>query len=1411
VNPTEHNTKTSFAETDVFALLGGLLRIKGTRAPSHRSAAPRHLTLAVLVAAFAVVLLAPASAFGLFTRPFLRQIAGTCETPGESPIEPGACPHSKLLLFGSVGGVAGDEKDDLWVGDLSSGDLDEFSPAYLAGEPNRFLETLPTKAKVPPNDVTIERSNGDFYVTNPLTGPEQVEVFSGAGAHLKTWAQNFEDPHIAIDDATESVQDPSACGTGSLAPFECFVYVAQGRHGLDEAVEKFNAEGEPEDFVNAKGEPMKLPYLEGAKNTKGEPIPEEGYRITGFPAIPGCEGERFKAEGPGAVTVDSKGDIYVATNASGCGHDVLEYAPSGKFVQAFSPENGGVPLLEGDVGTPDSVVFDPVSGHLLVGVVGTPKGAGVEVAAVDEFDAVSGKFLNQITESSPGAPLRSKAGSMEMTVDSHGDLYVVDSQRDAVDVFGPGVYLPGLRLGEAAERMPTGAVLTGSVNPESLSTPDPAQAGIRECYFEYVPQAQYEASRFGSVTPEQKPACVPAAGALEHDSTFQPVHAAIAGLVSGTTYRYRLVAVSEGALGGEGASVAQAFTAPHKPSVEAQSASASSAFVSLSARIAPLGAGTSYYFEYGPTAAYGQDAPALTPAAPEGASIGLGGPAGDSVESVSQNVGALTAGSEYHFRVVAENAFGTEYGADQTFTTLPAPGVGLPDGRAYELVTPAEKEGGSDMFALPQANGQFENIDVGTPSEAGNGFLLHTYDAFGPFPASFANSYVFRRDPAAGDWSYTSLAAPSLGAQSIAPSTVFDPVDLSRVGINDGVGSLSGAEGERLTQLVGPPGGGAEGNLYTKLYAGPVRHEGGGKVTVIAGASRDLSHVVLESDEQESGAVCPGAEKVKAGSVLCEWAPGHEAGALTLVNARTSEKGAPPVPLSTCGAVLGRAQPVAEGRPEGSTYGAVSADGSRVFFTAPDPRAENGGAGCWNGSTEHAPQLYMRLNGTTTVDVSEPEAGVTEAGSKEPGQRPVAYPVVFAGASADGAEVFFLTETWETANHPAGHDMELYGYDTESGELARVSAGETGSPALTAGAAVHMVLAVPTEAAVVYFTADGVLAANQNADGAHAEPGTCTTPRGIYGDCALYRYQAATGTTPAKTTFVATSEACSFEVLNEHCSNDASEGDPIAFDPAATRAYSTPDGRYLLFKNDSDIFRYRYEPESPSGGSLISIASGEFDRSYSKGPASGPLRAMSNNGEYVFFDSPSRLVPSAENHTLDVYEWHEGHGISLISSPNASGPSYFLGYSPYQYEDPAGKVECLEDPGRRCEQVEGGNVFIGTHASLVPQDTASTGQIYDARICEPLSPCIKPPAGETAQCEGGSCQHPPPASPDPTATLLAPPAPVSPAPLTTKVTTKTVKCKSGYVRKKVKKKTECVKKPKKKSKAKKSDHGRTGR
>jgi len=174
---------------------------------------------------------------------------------------------------------------------------------------------------------------------------------------------------------------------------------------------------------------------------------------------------------------------------------------------------------------------------------------------------------------------------------------------------------------------------------------------------------------------------------------------------------------------------------------------------------------------------------------------------------------------------------------------------------------------------------------------------------------------------------------------------------------------------------------------------------------------------------------------------------------------------------------------------------------------------------------------------------------------------------------------------------------------------------------------------------------------------------------------------------------------------------------------------------------------YRYDAEAGERGepSLLCVScspsgappegSAQFARSNPKGPASGPVRAMSNDGAYVFFDTPSRLVPTAENHTLHVYEWHEGN-VSLISSPNDPFPSYFLGYSPYYL--PNG------------EKVEAGNVFFGTHARLLSEQTNTLGNIYDARACEPQSPCIQPEKGETAQCLGGECQKPPPAPADQT-------------------------------------------------------------
>jgi hypothetical protein len=65
------------------------------------------------------------------------------------------------------------------------------------------------------------------------------------------------------------------------------------------------------------------------------------------------------------------------------------------------------------------------------------------------------------------------------------------------------------------------------------------------------------------------------------------------------------------------------------------------------------------YFQHGTSTAYG----ASTARQGVGAAI--------TPRAVTSTVSGLTPGTTYHFRIVAENAGGTSYGADQTFTTLP--------------------------------------------------------------------------------------------------------------------------------------------------------------------------------------------------------------------------------------------------------------------------------------------------------------------------------------------------------------------------------------------------------------------------------------------------------------------------------------------------------------------------------------------------------------------------------------------------------------------------------------------------------------------------------------------------------------------------------------------------------------------
>jgi hypothetical protein len=1229
-------------------------------------------------AAVGLLSISPVSAFAAFTRPFLGQITSVSEPLG-------------VAVYREVPG----QEDDVWISSSDTA-LEEFSAAYEGNVPISHVPTVKPGA----GSLAAERVSGAFY--------------RGSGSVHRVG-------FVAVDNSPPgTLDDPSACG-----PEGCIHYASEYAPEEGDGIKKLNSKDEPVAFECQKPQ---CEYVEGDKITG---IPGDPVAYRGGPIAHPDHGEGVGGIGGAgiAVAVDSKGDIYAAGIDE---HVVYEFAPSGDFVRAFELNEEEVPLLGDGLarGEVAGLAVDSVSGHLLVSVQSRVATVGGEEYAggVDEFEVGSGRFVAQITQSVGGARFERPVG---LAVDSRGDVYVVEQARGVVLVFGAGAYDPTVTLGEVDGKTGSSAVLNGVVNPAQEVNVG-REASLKECYFQYVSEAEFVKSGFSSPETQSASCEDPDAGEIPTEREEEhAVKARVSDVQPGVTYRYRLVAVTGGASGGAKESSVLSFTAPTAAGIESTWAGdVSSRFAELHAQIDPLGADTSYRFEYLTSAAFaadsesfsGPDPAASVPVSDE--TIGAGGPSGSSIESVLQRVGGLSPGTEYRFRVVASNeieeagivVYGpqTSFGVAGAFTTLPAP---APDGRAYELVTPEDKEGGSDMFAEPDKEGFVNAHNDGIAAESGGGFFLETFSAFGGFPFAAEQGYVFHRELAKGGWTDTPLADPSLGVQEFV-GHVLDTYDLSSVAFGDLVGSSLSGTGARVENLIGAPGGPyAELHADTPIFRDKIEEESAD--TRIVGGSRELASVVLESNGEPfagEGEGCPGARGVTHGDVLCEYAGGE----FRLVNVKPGSVS--DAPVSACGAILGS---IAQGpHPRlGSAYRAVSADGSRVFFSAPSPAGMEGEEGCWNRDAEkegappeNAPQLYVRVRETeppgeyVTIKISAPEKrGVVE------------YPTYYGGASEDGTDVFFVTKTELTkeAVELKLHNQQLYECEI-IGEaeaeprcrLTRVSAGDSGEH----DPYVSEVYTVAAQGTAVYFNASDALA-----------PGAPSTG-------GVYRYDTQTGVT----SYVASAAGW------EGTSRGDSGGCPSVGEVAPcsiTNWYTTPDGRYALFIGPTGQLE-RYDGQAAEEGepALVCVscaaggveAGGEFARSATIGPADGPVRGMSENGEYVFFDTSKALVAQATNDTLDTYEWHDGV-ISLIGSGSNPSPTYFLGYSPYYYTNSEG----------RQVKVEGGNVFIGTHAQLVPQDTDSLGDVYDARVCEPESPCIEPPHGETAQCEGGSCQSPP--------------------------------------------------------------------
>jgi hypothetical protein len=131
-----------------------------------------------------------------------------------------------------------------------------------------------------------------------------------------------------------------------------------------------------------------------------------------------------------------------------------------------------------------------------------------------------------------------------------------------------------------------------------------------------------------------------------------------------TTFR-RFVVMLSVALAVPGALAAPATAAAPSASTGAATAVTSTS-ATLTGQVNPNNEPTTFYFEYGPTNAYGSRTPDQGPSAAVKQNI-----------DVSAPIGGLSPGTTYHFRLVAVNASGTKRVGDKRFTTPSALSFGV--------------------------------------------------------------------------------------------------------------------------------------------------------------------------------------------------------------------------------------------------------------------------------------------------------------------------------------------------------------------------------------------------------------------------------------------------------------------------------------------------------------------------------------------------------------------------------------------------------------------------------------------------------------------------------------------------------------------------------------------------------------
>jgi hypothetical protein len=606
----------------------------------------------------------------------------------------------------------------------------------------------------------------------------------------------------------------------------------------------------------------------------------------------------------------------------------------------------------------------------------------------------------------------------------------------------------------------------------------------------------------------------------------------------------------------------------------------------------------------------------------------------------------------------------------------------LPDGRAWEMVSPLEKN-----------NSVITGID-GTPS-----------GSYGlPQAAADGESFVYASNGAFADSASAPLAAQYLAARSasswstvnITPPVISDSYGLVGVGgpyrafsadLSSGLllnGDSLPIGNQPLPSTNAPAGyqnyyvqelGTQTGGFQAVLTSAPSEPSSALFRLELQGASPDMSHIVFST----VAALTPNATDDGYRN-LYEW----------------SDEGLRLVSI-TPNAVLGEDH---VGNPGG--LNAISDDGSVAFTDEED--------------------LYARADGTgPAVQVDASHEGL-ESGEGQ-----------FQTASSEGSRIFFTDDlrlTSDSTANPRETIRDLYEYDLKSGQLSDLTVEDP------EGAGVQRVLGASEDGSYVYFVASGVLAEG-------AAPGCCNlyvwhrdTPGDTTKFIAALSPNDESEAIENRPENIGRADDWAPTIANR-TSRVAPDGLNLVF--MSEESLTGYDNRSPeTGQREQEVYDY------DAGAGMLHCASCDPSGAPPRGASSIPAGTQFENEQAiyqsrvlsdvegrarVFFDSSAVIIPQATNGEQDVYEWEEdGRGscrstggcIALISSGTSGSESSFLDAS-----------------------ANGSDVFFLTEAELVPQDTDQLLDIYDAREGGGLpSQPITPPGCEEEACAAPVSQAP---------------------------------------------------------------------